>query len=306
MYERQIWLMELLQLKYFQTVAHLEHMSRAAEELRIPQPALSKTISLLEKELGVQLFDRRGKYIYLNQYGRAFLRRVDQALTALEDGKHEINDLCMKTFGEVKLAVLAASNLLPDLLSSFRKKHPHISFNLIQHFPNSKTHPDYDLCISSSALKLDDSNNIPLITEEIFLAVPIEHPLANRSSIRLSEVAEDDFISLSRGKPLREITDIFCKYSGFIPRVIFESDDPATVRGLIRAGQGIAFLPSISWGGFAGSTMALLHIEEPNCERTITLTSAEERYLPHAACLFRDFTIEYFSKLAARNTVSPD
>lgn len=295
--------MELLQLKYFQTVAHLEHMTRAAEELRIPQPALSKTISLLEKELGVSLFDRRGKYIYLNQYGKVFLRRVDQALAALEDGKQELNDLSIETFGEIKLAVLAASNILPDLLSSFRRQYPHISFNLIQHFPNSKTHHDYDLCISSSGLKLEDNNSIPLITEEIFLAVPIEHHLAGRSSVKLSEVAKDDFISLRRGKVLREITDSFCKYAGFTPNVIFESDDPATVRGLIRAGQGIAFLPAISWGGSAGSSMVLLHIEEPKCMRTISLTYSEERYLPHAACLFRDFTINFFSKLALRNNL---
>lgn len=293
--------MELLQLKYFQTVAHLEHMSRAAEQLRIPQPSLSKTISLLEKDLGILLFDRRGKYIYLNQYGKAFLRRVDQALSALEDGKHELNDLSGKTFGDVKLAVLAASNILPDLLSSFRKQYPHINFNLIQHFSNSITRPDFDLCISSSPVKLNDIDSIPLITEEIFLAVPIEHSLAKRSSIKLTEVANDGFISLRRGKNLREITDTFCSYAGFTPHVIFESDDPATVRGLIRAGQGVAFIPAVSWGGSAGSSMVLLHIEEPVCNRTISLTYKSERYLPKAARLFRQFTIDYFAKLAFNN-----
>lgn len=293
--------MELLQLKYFQTVARLEHMSRAAEQLRIPQPSLSKTISLLEKDLGVLLFDRRGKYIFLNQYGRAFLRRVDQALAALEDGKHELNDLSGKTFGDVKLAVLAASNILPDLLSSFRKQYPHINFNLIQHFSNSIARLDFDLCISSSPVKLNDIDIISLITEEIFLAVPIEHPLAKRNSINLIEVANDDFISLRRGKKLREITDTFCNYAGFTPHVIFESDDPATVRGLIRAGQGVAFIPAVSWGGSEGSSMILLHIEEPVCERTISLTYKAERYLSKAARLFRQFTIDYFAKLAFNN-----
>lgn len=298
--------MELLQLKYFQTVARLEHMTRAAEELRIPQPALSKTISLLEKELGVLLFDRRGKYIHLNQYGKTFLTRVDQALGALEDGKQELNDLAGKTFGEVKLAVLAASNLLPDLLASFRKEHPHINFNLIQHFSNSAARPDFDLCISSPPVNLEGNNNIPLISEEIFLAVPAEHPLAKRGSIKLNEVAGDDFISLKRGKVLREITDTFCKYAGFTPHVVFESDDPATVRGLIKAGQGIAFIPAITWGGSTGSSMVLLHIEEPICKRTLSLTYTEERYLPQAARLFRQFAIDYFAKLTFGDSKSSD
>lgn len=292
--------MELLQLKYFQTVAHYEHVTRAAEELHIPQPALSKTISLLEKELGVLLFDRRGKYIHLNQYGKAFLKRVEQALTAIEDGKKELNDLAGKSFGDVKLAVLAASNLLPELLSSFRKEYPHISFNLIQHFPSSITKPDFDLCISSSAIKLEGTNSIPIIKEEIFLAVPVEHPLAKRTKIQLSEVAGDNFISLKPGQGLREITDKFCQYAGFTPQIIFESDDPATVRGLIRAGQGIAFIPAITWGGSTGSSMKLLHIEEPACERTISLSYNVERYLPQAALLFRQFAIDYFAKLGSK------
>ncbi|BCN32667.1 LysR family transcriptional regulator [Anaeromicropila herbilytica] len=292
--------MELLQLKYFQTVARLEHMTRAAEELHIPQPALSKTISLLEKELDVLLFDRRGKYIYLNEYGKTFLKSVNQALTALENGKNELNDLSQKTFGDIKLVILSASSLIPDLLASFHKQYPHINFDLIQHHSSSVSPVTFDFCIYSSALKLENNNNIPLITEEIFLAVPSEHALAKRNSIRLNEVAHDEFISLKRGKDLREITDAFCKYAGFTPNIIFESDDPAMVRGLIRAGQGIAFMPSISWGGTTSSSIKLLHIEEPICERTISLSFSGERYLPLAARLFRQFTIDYFNNLRAQ------
>ncbi|MDS0525827.1 LysR family transcriptional regulator [Clostridium sp. SHJSY1] len=298
--------MELLQLKYFQSVARLEHMTHAAEELHIPQPALSKTISLLEKELGVLLFDRRGKYIFLNEYGKTFLRRVDQALTALENGKHELNDLSGKEFGDIKLVILSASPLIPDLLTSFRKHHPHINFNLIQHFSNSVSTTDFDLCISSSLQRVDNTTTIPLITEEIFLAVPLNHPLSKRTSINLTEVTNDDFISLKRGKDLREITDTFCKYAGFTPNVIFESDDPATVRGLIKAGQGIAFIPAISWGGTTGSSIKLLHINEPTCERVISLGFTAERYLPNAAQLFRQFTIDYFTELNLKTHKNPN
>ena len=284
--------MELLQLKYFQTVAHLEHMTRASEELHIAQPALSKTISTLEKELGVLLFDRRGKYIHLNHCGRAFLTKVEEALIALEDGKLEVRDMSGMNTGEIKLAVLAASNLLPDLLTAFRKVYPHITFNLIQH--NSVTIPDhhFDLCIASPNGMMQKLNGTPLITEEIFLAVPIEHSLAQRQSIHLSEVAGDDFISLQPGKSLRETTDKFCRQAGFMPHVIFESDDPATVRGLIRAGQGIAFIPAVTWGGTSGNAMVLLHIDEPVCQRTIMLYNSLH-YLPRAAQLFQRFIIDY-------------
>lgn len=67
--------MELLQLEYFLTVAKLEHMTKAAQELRIAQPALSKTIARLEQDLGVPLFDRQGRKIRLNPYGQAFMKK---------------------------------------------------------------------------------------------------------------------------------------------------------------------------------------------------------------------------------------
>ncbi len=296
--------MDLLQLKYFQTVARYEHVTRAAGELRIAQPALSKTIGLLEKELGVQLFDRHGKYIQLNQFGKTFLKRVEQSLTLLEDGKRELSDLIGETFGDVKLAIIVGSNLLPGLLTSFRQKHPHIRFKLMQHFSKSITGPDFDLCISSAPLNLHGIENFPLLTEEIFLAVPAAHRLAKRKSIHLREVAGDDFINLKPGTPLRETTDNFCQYAGFTPNIIFESDDPATVRGLINAGQGIAFLPAITWEGSTGSSMFLLHIEDPACKRTLVLSWTAEHYLPQAARLFREFTIDHFAQLALHNTTS--
>lgn len=85
--------MELLQLKYFQTVARLEHMTKAAEELHIAQPSLSKTIARLEKDLGVPLFDRQGRQITLNPFGKVFLKRVERIFHELSEGEREIKDL---------------------------------------------------------------------------------------------------------------------------------------------------------------------------------------------------------------------
>ncbi|MDP4144235.1 MAG: LysR family transcriptional regulator [Bacillota bacterium] len=283
-----------MQLKYFQRAAQLNHISRAALELNIPQPSLSKTISQLEKELGVVLFDRHGKSVELNEYGEIFLNKVNIALSALEDGKIELADLSDKPFGNIKLAVLSASSMLPELLSLFSTTYPSISFQLIQHPQESSSKPSFDLCISSFPTEIAKSNFASLMTEEIFLAVPVNHPLASRNSIRLSEASNEKFISLEKGKDLRKITDYLCYSAGFIPNVIFESDDPATVRGLIKAGQGVAFIPSISWRDAKSSHITLLHIEDPICKRTIHLSWPEDRYMKQTVRLFRDFTVNYF------------
>lgn len=290
--------MELLQLKYFQTVARLEHMTKAAAELRIPQPALSKMISALEKDLDVKLFDRTGKYIRLNAYGKAFLRKVDTAIAALEDGKREIRDMSGETGGSIELAVLVGSHLLPDLLASFRQKYPQIGFHLLQHASFAAMRSDFDLCLSSSPAPIPGVESTALLTEEIFLAVPCGHRLAGRGKIRLSEAAGEGFVSLRPGKNLRETADALCRQAGFAPRIIFESDDPATVRGLIRAGQGVGFIPSVTWGGATGPAVELLRIEEPRCERTIWLSWSKDKYLTEAAARFREFTADYFRQMA--------
>lgn len=295
--------MDLLQLKYFKTVAKFENVTKAANELYVAQPALSKTISRLEKELGVDLFDRRGKYIHLNEYGKAFLEKVNIALEALEDGKREIKDLQGTELGDIRLVFLAASTIIPELLSEFCKLHPHISFQLFQHFSRDANNSDFDLCISSSCEYRENNNNIALLTEEIYLAVPLNHPLAKKKSISLIELSNENFISLKTGKGLREITDEFCKKADFRPKIIFESDDPSTVRGLIKAGQGVAFIPQVSWGSSIGDSMALLHIKEPQCKRTIFISWLEHRYLSKATLLFRDFAVEYFKNLSITQNI---
>ncbi len=289
--------MDLLQLKYFKTVARLENVTKAANELYIAQPALSKNISQLEKELGINLFDRNGKYIKLNEYGKLFLAKVDIALNALEDGKREITDLQGKEFGEIQLIFLAASTIIPDLLSDFCKLHPNIRFQLFQHFPSEVGNSDFDLCISASHFEKQSENSMVLLNEEVYFAVPLNHPLSNRKSVSLKEVENENFISLKEGKPLRKITDDYCKKAGFKPKIIFESDDPATVRQLIKAGQGVAFIPQISWGSSVGSSIVFLHIEEPVCNRTIYIEWNEKRYLSKASILFRNFAMSYFKNL---------
>ena len=107
--------MDLLQLRYFLVVARREHISKAAEELYIAQPSLSRTIRRLEKEIGVPLFDRRGKSIRLNQFGQAFLEYVEQQFRLLEEGQHKVREMAGLEQGDISLA--AASLLwLPDLV----------------------------------------------------------------------------------------------------------------------------------------------------------------------------------------------
>ncbi|WP_340394608.1 LysR family transcriptional regulator [Paenibacillus sp. FSL E2-0177] len=289
--------MDLLSLRYFQTVAKLENMTLAAEILQISQPAISKMIKNLEGELNVKLFDRTGKYIRLNEYGKRFLVKVDLALQTLEEGKTELLDLSERPTGTVVIFIQAGSYLLPDMITLFRQKYPEAQFKLLQQDQEISRYPAFDLCISSTPLKIPGTVSTPVLTEEILLAVPNEHRLATRKSVRLNELAEDGFISLKIGKQLRETTDSLCHAAGFAPRIIYECDEPSMVRSLVRSGLGVSFIPAVTWGGSQGSSVVLLPIEEPISTRTIEISWYTNRYMTNVAKKFKAFVEDYYKQL---------
>ncbi|MBW4594676.1 MAG: LysR family transcriptional regulator [Brasilonema angustatum HA4187-MV1] len=295
--------MDLQQLRYFQAVARLEHMRKAAEELSIAQPALSKAIARLEKELGVPLFNRVGRHIQLNQFGRAYLHRVQRIFDELEKGQREIDDMAGPEQGQIGLAVLhtIGAQLLPELISVYRRKHPAVKFRLFQNgsltMLNQLTRSDIDLCITSFLPKHEGIGWISLMTEEIFLAVPPGHHLAGLADVCLSEVAQEDFVSLKSGYSLREQIDQLCRQAGFEPTVTFEGDELTIVRGLVAKGLGVGLIPALAWRCIDELIPVKLRITNPLCQRTIGVAWREEHYLSSAARLFRQFLIDYFAQL---------
>ncbi|MGO4548255.1 LysR family transcriptional regulator [Paenibacillus sp. 2TAB23] len=294
--------MDLLSLRCFQIVARLENMTKAAEMLQVSQPAISKLIGNLEKELTIRLFDRTGKYIRLNEYGKRFLAKVDLALQTLEDGKTELLDMAERPTGTVVIFIQVGSYLLSDMIARFRQKYPEAEFKLLQH-ENHRSNQVFDLCISSSPFRIPGTESVPVLTEEIMLAVPSGHRLANRKSIRLSELSTDSFISLKLGKQLRETTDSLCRAAGFTPRIIYECDEPSMVRSLVRSGLGVSFIPAVTWGGSQGSSVVLLSIEEPVSSRTIEISWYTNRYMTKIAHKFRGFIQEYFKESTTNNSL---
>lgn len=289
--------MELLQLKYFQTVARLEHMTKAAEQLQIAQPSLSKTISRLEEDLGVELFDREHRKISLNAAGKVFLNRVDRAFAELNEGQRELNQFMDQDQKSITLAV-TIPRVLPSLLGSFLSKHPDVRFQQflksVSSMKKMLLEGELDYCISSIPIEGEGVRWEPLITEEIFLIVPPNHQLAERESVRLEEVKDEAFISMNTGYGFRNLTDQFCREAGFVQHIAFEGDEPTVISDLVRQGLGVAFVSELSWVPKSGQFPHKLRIVEPTCQRTIGLAWSEKRYFTPIAKQFRLFVLEYF------------
>jgi DNA-binding transcriptional LysR family regulator len=291
--------MELTQLKYFQTVAKYEHMSRAAAELHIAQPSLSKAISQLEQSLGACLFERQGRQIKLNKFGRVFKSHVDRILLEFEDSKRELSDMMRNQNSRV---TVASNNLpaFPKLLKGFLELYPDIAFRHIlgstakmkQQLENGKV----DLCISSPPIEGPFIECKPLFTEEIFLIVPKGHKFAGRGSINLIEAANEPFISLREGFGMRDLTEKFCGQAGFTPNIVFEIDSVTKLVELVNIGFGVALHPIPRFNEIPELCPIPLQIKEPNCSRTTGISFIQNRYLPQTARQFKDYIIDYFEK----------
>ena len=193
--------MELLQLKYFKTVAEIGKISAAAEALYISAPALSTSISRLEKELGVQLFDRYAKRIALNAQGELFLRYVNQMFDALQCGKKELMRSAIQQRKHIWIAT-TTSTLWMDLITEFSQAFPqytlsctNLSFAKISMGFLSAQYAfilaaEEDLPASSA----DELRSLLLFEDRPAVMVHPDHPLATRTSVEIGELAQQNLI----------------------------------------------------------------------------------------------------------------
>ncbi|HKU66533.1 MAG TPA: LysR family transcriptional regulator [Candidatus Baltobacteraceae bacterium] len=293
--------MELQQLEYFRIVARTQHVTQAAEELAITQPALSRAMARLERDLGVALFDHRGRSVKLNRYGEAFLRHVERALSAIEEGRREVTDLSDRDAGVIAFGFAHAlgTSVVPDLIAHFRQQHPRARFQLLQNASHIILEEleagDVDLALVSPVPPTSERiESLELSSEELYLAVPHDHRFAKRKSVRLAELRDDTFVCLREGYALRTLTDHFCAQAGFAPKIAFEGEEIATLRGLVAVGLGVAIIPAA--GSPAESAPPQLHITEPVCRRSIGLLWEPSRFQPELAQAFRHHIIAAMRK----------
>jgi len=288
--------MDLLQLSYFRVVARSEHMTKAAEELSIAQPSLSKTIGRLEKELGVPLFDRQGRSIQLNRFGKAFLEHIDALFYELEEGKRRVRDMAGLEQGEVSLSA-ASIYWLPDLLHRFQALHPKVHFQLSQcslaEMPQRLEMGACDFSFLSTPLVKPGICWEELRTEEILLVVPSTHRLAGRGSIPLSEVVHEAVVIEKVGSGLRGLMDTFCQQAGFTLHPSYEIDEPAALFAFVKAQLGVGFTPALMEKQAHEHTLISLRLTDPICLRTFGIAWHQKHYLSQAAQAFYQFVIEY-------------
>lgn len=290
--------MELLQLQYFKKVANLESITKAAKELHIAQPSLSKTIARLEEQVGTKLFDRVGKRIQLNDAGKLFLGRVENALKELDNGIKEVRDLVEQQEQRIRIGT-ATAKLLPGLMHDYLIENPAVKIRFLQVTNHNELlqklqQNEVDICISSLPLKDKGICCKPLTVEKIYLLVPKEHKFAEEKMVRFRDINDEPLIHYTAECGFREIIEEFCETTGVFPYISCECTTPEVTCKLIEAGIGIAFLPEYLFNVEYTKNLAWIPVTEPDLKRTIWISWNEERYLSKKVAHFRDFVFEYF------------
>lgn len=294
--------MELRQLQYFVQVAKKQHVTRAAQLLHVSQSAVSRQMRQLEEELGVTLFVQKGRNLQLTPVGQLFLMRVEQIFEDLNDAVNELHEFLDPEAGEIRIGFphSLGMSVLPQLIASFRQKHPKVRFklkqgtflSLIRDIHNGEI--DLSL-ISPLPTNLDNLNGQLLFSEELFAILPQQHPLADEESIKLEQLSDDSFVMFAEGYSLRSIVMEACKKAGYVPKIGFEGEETDMIRGLVAAGMGVSLLPEMALTQSDAFMPVKIKVSYPAIERTIGLIHNADEKLSSVAEVFKAFLVHYYS-----------
>lgn len=230
--------MELRHLRYFEAVARHSHVTRAAAELHIAQPALSKQISQLERELGITLFDRVGRSLRLTEAGEALLPYARAILAQVEEARAAMAERIGLKAGRVSIGAppTVGSHLLPPLLAAFHQRYPGITLRLheagIQSLLDLLEAGLTDLAVVALPVSDELLTVTPLLNEPLVLIVSPMHPLAGRSEVTMAELRNERWILSPASYELREATLKACRDAGFTPQTVMEGGKPRRWCGL--------------------------------------------------------------------------
>lgn len=290
--------MNLYHLRYFVTLARVEHYTKAADMLAITQPSLSYAISSLEEELGVKLFEKTGRNVVLTKYGKAFLTDVEEVLARLDSS---VKDLKMAGKGEggIDLAFLRTlgTDFVPKIIRKFlaANKGKNIEFNL---FCDKGVTVDilaglkdkkYDIGFCSKISNEPLIEFTPVAKQELVVIVPSGHPLSCKKEINLEDTLPYEQIIFKKGSGLRHIIDGLFDTIGEYPKVSYEIAEDQVAAGFVANGFGISIAPNIPF--LQSLNVEILPLVSPSWQRNFYMATLKDTYQPPVVENFKKFVI---------------
>jgi LysR family hydrogen peroxide-inducible transcriptional activator len=241
---------EIDQLRYFLGVAERGNFTRAAENLAISQPALSRSIQKLEDELGQPVFERKTRSVTLTEAGVLLQSRAQQILTILEDTKAEITDDGQS--GRIRVGAIPtiAPYFLPKKLQQFADEFPKATLIVQEDTTDALlkacTQGEIDLAILALPISARYLEIEELFEEELLLVLPTDHPLVKKEKIRLSDVEPYPFVLMNEAHCLSDNIVSFCRQRSFQPLAVERTNQLAMVQELVSLSHGVSMIPEMA------------------------------------------------------------
>ena len=287
--------MDLRQLKVFVEVVRQQSFTRAAEHLHIAQPAVSISIRKLEEELELTLLNRQEKCVTLTAEGENLLPHAERILDNLAAAESEMAELRGLTHGEVRIGIppMMSSYYFPLIIREFRDAYPNLKLSVngegAASIQRMIARGELDMGVVTGQKLIEGLEAQHFLREEIVACVPLDHPLAKRQSISLSEYLQEPLLLFKEGYYMRELMDDLMAGETLQPQVVFETNLFSLIRSLIKQKLGIStFLRMV-----VSDDPELVAVSfDPPLHLDLLIARKADRYLSRANRAFIDFLLE--------------
>ena len=251
--------MELRHLRYFVAVGEEEHFGRAAQRLRVAQPALSRQIQDLEREIGFKLFDRLSRGVKISSAGRLFLEEARRILQQLNEATERAQRVARGQSGTLRIGFTENASwrgVVPDSLHLFRERYPDAELQLnplpsLQQLEAVRS-GRLDAGFMFNPPKPDrELDQLPVALNSLALAAPAAHPLGKFKNLRLRDMTDARFIWFPRRESAAFYDRLMyeCFRGGLkSPRIVQEASNEATILTLVAQGMGVGFVVETAAG----------------------------------------------------------
>lgn len=291
--------MEFSDLKYFTAIVEHGSFSKASAHIFVSQPTLSRTVKNLEKKLNVSLFERSTRKLILTDAGKLVYEQAKKIIGATNELYVLLEDLMDHPTGEIKIGIppLIGTLFFPQIAKEFTKTYPDVSLHLIE-FGAKKIEQlimDSDIDVGIAVLPVNTKNFdvLPILKEEFMVFTSIEHPLAEKEIIDLTELAHENFVLFTPEFSLHNLIIEKCKSANFYPNIVYESSQWDLITELVHADLGITLFPRTIYEKMNQNEIKAIPMKHPFLWELGVITK-KNQYLSFALRSLLDYVKEAF------------
>ena len=296
--------MDIRHIEHFLQLVKYEHMSQTADFLNITQPTLSKSIALLEAEIGTKLFDRTGNRIHLNQNGKKYLQYAEKAIELLNTGKLAANNIDNSIHGEIYFQNRIYPRIITSCALAYAKINPYVTFSHIT--PDQDVEPSFIFTSTLNTHTLPQEKiwiSQPLFEETFYLIASPRYMKAELfhtegDSIALETMKDEYFVAYeSKDILVRDITHTLCQEAGFYPKVFYKTNNFYLKMHIIDEGFSLGIIPEccLDDAKKLSPDIQIFRLKDLNYSRTVYVRRKRDGLATDITKDFWEFMLDYFN-----------